>query len=374
MTAWQQVVGLASAEVAVRVMAGSIERNLGDDVNTHATLEPMGLKIPFRLLGLKRVNAIHDFRVASWISANHSKIDIVHGWPSASLRSIRAAKQFGIPFVLERPNAHTAFAYEEVAEECRRVGVDLPKNHDHSWNAALLEHEEEEYALADYLLCPSEFVKATFLDRGFESSKLLRHRYGYDSAKFSVGPERFGRQLTMVYAGVCDPRKGLHYALEAWVRSDASRTGRFRICGEFVPGYRAILAKLLAHPSVEVMGQRDDLAEILKEADLFVLPSIEEGSALVTYEARAGGCVLLVSDRTGAVCEHQVDSLVHPARDVAMLSAHISLLDSEPETLARLRSRSLATVSDLTWNSAGRVLSDCYRKALTGRFSEKNGC
>ena len=32
----------------------------------------------------------------------------------------------GIPTVLERPNAHTRFAYEVVRRECERLGIELP--------------------------------------------------------------------------------------------------------------------------------------------------------------------------------------------------------------------------------------------------------
>lgn len=365
---WHQMVGLAAAGAEVTALVGSIERDPGANVSCRATLCPGGVKIPFRLLGMNLVNAIHDYRTASWLSINYGKIDIVHGWPSASLRTIKIARQHGIPFVLERPNAHTAFAYEEVAAECKRLDFSLPRDHDHSWNAALLRHEEREYASTDYLICPSEFVAQTFRERNFNESKLLRHRYGYDPTRFSPATERIQSPgINMVYAGVCYPRKGLHYALEAWINSTASKTGQFKICGEFVEGYEEKLGSMLAHPSVKVMGHRNDLPELFRSADLFVLPSVEEGSALVTYEARASGCVLLVSDRAGAVCEHQVDSLIHDARDVDALTSHISLLADNPGILARLRENSMATILELTWSRAGRILLDCYQMALERR-------
>ena len=55
----------------------------------------------------------------------------------------------------------------------------------------------------------------------------------------------------MLFVGVCAVRKGLHFALEAWLKSPASADGRFLIAGEFLPDYEARLAPLLAHPSVE---------------------------------------------------------------------------------------------------------------------------
>ena len=72
------------------------------------------------------------------------------------------------------------------------------------------------------------------------------------------------------------------------------RGARFLVCGRFVPGYRELLAPLLDQPGVEVLGFRDDVPRLLRNADVLILPSVEEGSAAVTYEAQASGCVLLV--------------------------------------------------------------------------------
>ena len=70
---------------------------------------------------------------------------------------------------------------------------------------------------------------------------------------------------------------------------------------------------------------------------MLLLPSIEEGSALVTYEAQVAGCVPLVSTAAGAMLDHDVHGLVHEAGDVATLTAQLDLLAGDPGTLERLR-------------------------------------
>ena len=240
----------------------------------------------------------------------------MHVWPLGARETLRAAARLGIPTVLERPNAHTRFAYEVVAKECERLGITLPPDHEHAYNAEILRHEEEEYELADYLLCPSDFVVKTFLDQGFPQEKLLRHTYGFDPSVFSPPaverPERAG--LTVLFAGVAAVRKGLHLALEAWLRSPASAAGTFLIAGDFVPAYRERLSELLAHPSVQALGHRTDLAELMRSSDVLVLPSLEEGYGLVCVEAIGCGCVPLVSDACTEVCRHMENALVHQRR------------------------------------------------------------
>ena len=90
------------------------------------------------------------------------QIDVVHTWPLGAMRTLKTAARLGIPTFLERPNAHTKFAYEVVQEECHRLGITMPPGHEHAYNEKFLRHEEAEYALADHLLCPSDFVARTF--------------------------------------------------------------------------------------------------------------------------------------------------------------------------------------------------------------------
>lgn len=365
-TAWQQVNGLATAGAEVTVVTGAICRPLPENVRVRTTLAWGKVRIPYRLLGHARAWAWHDAMVSRQLKKMAAEVDVVHVWPMGALQTLATARLLGIPTFLERPNAHTEFAYDVVRRECERLGITMPPGHEHAFNAEYLRQEEQEYQLADRLLCPSDFVAKTFLDRGFPAEKLARHQYGFDAKLFFAGQQNAGedRGLTMIFVGGCAPRKGLHYALEAWLKSGAHERGTFLIAGEFIPGYAEKLATLLAHPSVKRLGHRSDVGELMRKSDLFVLPSLEEGSALVTMEARGCGCVLVVSDAAGAICEHGKNALIHPARDVAALTEHINRLDRDRAQLARFRAASLATVSEITWAAAGRKLLSLYRDTL----------
>ncbi len=121
--------------------------------------------------------------------------------------------------------------------------------------------------LATRLLCPSDFVVKTFLDKGFEKEQLVRHIYGYDERVYypDSKPRDPNRGLTMLFVGVCAVRKGVHYALEAWLKSPAFTTALSSSLGEFLPAYEEKLAPMLAHPSVKVLGHRNDVAELMRE-------------------------------------------------------------------------------------------------------------
>ena len=243
-------------------------------------------------------------------------------------------------------------------------GSRFPPDHEHAFNAEILGREEAEYALADRLLCPSDFVLQSFLDEGYESERLVRHLYGFDGAQFHPPAESrpADQGINMLFAGVAAVRKGVHFALEAWLRSPASETGKFRIAGEFLPDYAERLSDMLAHPSVEVLGHRSDIADLMRASDVFILPSIEEGSALVCNEALASGCALLVSDMSTAVCRHGENGLMHHVADVDTLTAHLTSLHEDRELLARLRAGAVRTAPEFTWTQAGVRLVEVYEE------------
>jgi glycosyltransferase involved in cell wall biosynthesis len=367
-TAWYEAAEAAAAGATMTVYPGAVQLPLPAGITVRPTLARGNVRIPYRALGRRRALALHDLVVARRLPALAGEVDVVHTWPLGARRTLEVARRLGLVTVLERPNAHTRFAYTVVREECERLGVSLPPDHEHAYSADILRHEEEEYALADFLLCPSDFVVKTFEAEGFPAAKLLRHTYGYDPAVFYPADARpAGPGLTVLFAGAAAVRKGLHYGLEAWLRSPASADGTFLIAGSFLPDYRDSLARLLDHPSVRVLGHRSDVAELMRAADVLLLPSIEEGSALVCSEAMGCGCVPVVSDASSAFCRHLENALVHRARDVETLTGHITLLHEDRALLARLRAGALATAPLATWQKAGENLVAAYSTALSIR-------
>jgi glycosyltransferase involved in cell wall biosynthesis len=371
-TAWQQVNGLAAAGADLFVASASVGRPVPEAVRTSPTLAWGRFRLPYRIVGTMRAVALHDHIVARRVEKMAGQIDIIHTWPLGSLETLKTANRLRIPTVLERPNANTRYAMEVVRQECERLGVALPLAHEHAYHAEKLRKEEEEYDLATRLLCPSDFVVKTFLDKGFPRERLVRHTYGYDETVYFDRGEtpNPGRNLIMLFVGACAVRKGLHYALEAWLRSPVSRTGTFLIAGEFLDVYKEKLAPMLAHPSVKVLGHRSDVPELMRKSDVLILPTIEEGSALVTSEARGSGCVLLVSEAAGAICKHEDNALVHRVGDIETLSKQITMLNDDRALLDRLRTNSLRTTHHITWTAAGNRLLEVYRQTIAAHASE----
>ena len=362
-TAINQVLGLLERGHDVTVMATSARNKSFVLPKLITTLAHGSARVPHRVIGMDRAMAYHDARVAGHLRRHAQKYDVVHTWPGGTLRTAKTAAGLGVPCLREVPNTHTANAYQVVGRLCDELGIELKRGNSHRLNVGRLRHEEAEYELAFRLLAPSDYVAQTFIDRGVPVGKLLRHQYGFDPKAFQPASDNYSGPLRAIFLGGIGPRKGLHIGVEAWRRSSASQAGTFSAYGRIEGGYEPIIEPYRHDPGLKFHQFTSDTPGALQASDVLVLPSFEEGSALVTYEAQGAGVVPLVSDAAGAMCVDGATGLIHSAGDVAALAAHFSLLSDHPDRLRQMRENVLAQRLTLTWSAAAERLEDCYRRA-----------
>jgi glycosyltransferase involved in cell wall biosynthesis len=149
-------------------------------------------------------------------------------------------------------------------------------------------------------------------------------------------------RLTIVSVSRHDGRKGvdvLLHALAALHRSGIS----FRAClvgdGPLLPAHRRLASELGLDGLVSVPGQVPDVVPYLRHCDIFVLPSLEEGSGSeAVLEAMQAGVPIVASAIDGIPEDltHGVDSLlVQPGR-VESLRRSLERLLSSPDVRAEL--------------------------------------
>ncbi len=277
--------------------------------------------------------------------------DVLIGISGSSLRAGGWVQAEGGRFVCDRGSSHQRFQEEIVSDEYRRWGVARAVTDPRD-----IAREEEIYAMADAITVPSSFAARSFAAMGVAPERVHVIPYGVRLERFrKVGEAPEGR-FEVLFAGSVSLRKGVPYLLEAFERLRHSRK-RLRLAGSMHPDIRGVLGRL---PTVDVefLGpvSQERLAELMSESHVMVLPSIEEGLALVQGQAMACGCPVIGSTNTGAedLFTDGVEGYIVPIRDVGALTERMERLASDPELQGRMSAAALERVRSLGgWEDYG---------------------
>jgi glycosyltransferase involved in cell wall biosynthesis len=345
------------------LVCGSLEKAFRDKRRIHLieTMKIGGrIRVPMRFFGTVGTGRIHDSLAAAYIRRADESWDVFHGWPLGSLRSLDQLRNRNIPTVLERPNVHTAEAFQLVSREYARLGLKPQAGNPHRHDAARLKREEEEYAKADFIACPSDFVRDTFIRRGFSEERCLRHRYGFDEESIAFNASVPPYPFRFLFLGRGEPRKGAHYLLEAWQKAELGEKAELCFAGNFEEAYLRYLLEHYDQKGVRYLDFVDDVAGLLGTVHALVLPSIEEGSAIVSYECRGAGLPLLASNSGGAYGTNGQGMLLHRTGDTETLARQMKCLVEDEAYYAELKRQLIALRSELSWTAAGRELGEMY--------------
>ncbi len=155
----------------------------------------------------------------------------------------------------------------------------------------------------------------------------------------------------VLYTGRLHEMKGLEYLLAAWPEV-LRRIGQARlwIVGDGPDRWRlmGLIETMGLSTSVRLVGPFDDVEDLLRAADVFVLPSLEEGMSLALLEAMVMGLPVIATaiPANEVLVDDQVGRLA-PTRDPAALAAAIITLLMDRETAARLGCAGRARVAEL---------------------------
>lgn len=189
---------------------------------------------------------------------------------------------------------------------------------------------EAELEAADMILVPSRFVAEQLRGRGVPAEAIEQIPYGVDLSAFYPNAEKAeAADSPLDCLCVCQMahRKGIPLLLET-ARSMAGLPIRFHLLGPVVSP--EVLENLPANVRYEGAGLPEKVAVRMRQADLFVLPTLEDACALVVLEAMASGLPVVTTTHNGSgeVLENGVEGFVVPAGDrTALREALVELVE-----------------------------------------------
>lgn len=277
--------------------------------------------------------------------------DVVVGLSGSALRAGRVAQSRGAKYVCDRGSSHIRYQDRLLREEHSRWGV--------KWSGIdprVIAKEEAEYEQADLITVPSEFTYQSFLEMGVPREKLAKAPYGANITRFSPQGARPQDKFIVLFVGQVSLRKGVPDLFEAFARFKHPKKELW-IVGAVPPAMDAVLKRLPQEGVVYhgILPNRE-LPRLYSQAHAFVLPSIEEGLAMVQGEAMACGCPVIATHHAGAADLYSdgVEGFLVPIRDPAAIAERLTQLADEPELRAAMSAAGLARVQRIGgWNTYG---------------------
>ena len=204
---------------------------------------------------------------------------------------------------------------------------------------------------------------------------------GVETATFTPPPtdQRGGHQPFVVLAvGRLIERKGLHHLLRAIAllrdRSTATQVRAVLVgTGDMEFLLRQLCAELNLQDAIEFAGfhDRDEMPAYYRDADLFVLPSYNEGMSIALLEAASAGLPVIVTDTGGTAELVQDNGLVVPWADPVALAQAIETFLRQPELCRLMGDKSRRIAQRYTWEAAAAAYLELCRQAAQTRDTSR---
>lgn len=290
-----------------------------------------------------------DRRVAREIGENETVIAL----SGNGLRCGARAKALGGRYYCDRGSSHIGYQRKLLTEEYEKWGLKPAR-----FDEAVFEQELAEYTAADYVTVPSQFCVRSFIEMGVPPERIRKIPYGARLDRFSPQGAPEAGSATFVYVGAVSIRKGFLYLLEAFEKLKHPKK-TLKVIGSISTELKPLI-KGRNLTGVEFLGIQPNstLAHHYSRAQALILPSIEEGLAMVMGEALACGCPLIASRHTGAedLFTDSSEGFIIPIRSSDAILAAMETILADRTRADEMRHRARSRVETMGgWDQYGAV-------------------
>jgi glycosyltransferase involved in cell wall biosynthesis len=288
------------------------------------------------------------------------KANTVYAFNSAALEILQAARARGIRGIVEQTIAPREIEQRILAEETGRFPQWEPPVREGATMREYCSREVGEWHAADLVICGSEFVREGVVACGGNAEKCVVIPYGIEIDRMTArpSPRRPGPLRVLTVGSVC-LRKGAPYVLAA--ARDLRGQAEFRFTGaiQILP---AAEKEMRGHVDLPGVIARSEMASQYAWADVFLLPSLCEGSATATYEAMGYGLPVICTRETGSTVKEGENGFIVRSRDAAAIAARLRVLAENAELLATMSKAAFRSGADYSLEHYGNRLLPVLRE------------
>lgn len=274
------------------------------------------------------------------------KCDVVISMSGDFVYAPRRAKRQGATVIIERGSKHIL--------EQKRILESIPSLKGTEPVPAMnVKRELECYEMADYIAVASQHVVDSFVVHKYDFTKLFKNPYGVDLSMFGCQPNA-KKMYDVIMVGGWSYRKGCDLIIEAIRRLGV----KFLHVGSIVD---------MEFPSDQNFTHIDsvnqpELNKYYNQAKVFVLPSREEGLAMVQAQAIACNLPLIGSHNSGA---EDLKQMVQNPKYITIINDYTveAVADAITESLKNYETLGNSVyagdaIKNLTWEAYGKRYAD----------------
>ncbi|MCP2732019.1 glycosyltransferase family 4 protein [Limnofasciculus baicalensis] len=234
----------------------------------------------------------------------------------------------------------------------------------------------------DRVIVFSKMQRDFLMRLGVPTKKLAVIPNGVDEQKYSPGCSRlklqFNAERLFVYQGRIAPEKNVESLLRAWKQSDMGENSKLLIVGN-----GSLLSNLMPFYGPEYgiiwlgfIADEQQRIEILRGADVFILPSLLEGLSLSLLEAMSCGIACMATDAgaDGEVLEDGAGVILSTHQVATQLRTLLPLLRDHKDWTTLLGQKGRGRILErYTLSNNITQLEVLYGEVLQGRRVQLSG-
>jgi glycosyltransferase involved in cell wall biosynthesis len=291
-------------------------------------------------------------------------VGAVYTYEDSALDTFQAAKALGVKCVYDLPISYWEVGRKLMEEEVERLPAWVEAmGGGMSDSPAKLERKARELELADLVVVPSRFVADSLPAWAGQKTRVLSP-FGSPlpaaaAPRKTVDPSK---PLRVLFVGSMGQRKGLGDLFQAMHLLKGENVelvvmGSLLNDPAFYRGQYADFTHEKGRPHAEVLA-------LMRSCDVFCLPSLYEGRALVMQEAMSQGLPIVITPNTGGddlVIEGKTGFLV-PIRSPEKIAEKLAWFNQNRQELPAMSEAAMQHAAGYTWKKYSEVVIDAIRK------------
>lgn len=313
------------------------------------------------LFSIDKVYQNLDCKVAKTLEkAKKNGATAVYAYEDGALETFIKAKELGLICIYDLPIAYWETGRKLMQEEAQRLPAWAKTLGGGIFDSkAKLERKSKELALADIVIGPGSFVINSLPEWSLDKIKIVSP---FGSPKNDSGTllssKPKDKPLRVLFVGSMGQRKGLGDLFEAvnqlqGIPVELVVLGSLLAPMEF---YNSQLANFTYEPG----RSHEEVLKLMRTCDVFCLPSIVEGRALVMQEAMSQGLPIIITPNTGGedlVIEGETGFLV-PIRSPNAIAEKIKWFVENRDQVHVMGQKAAKHAQNYTWDNYSDTIID----------------